>query len=93
VVSFFVYYRVVPERAPFARSQVQQLQDRLVQATGIRGRLMTKHGEPNLWMEVYEQVADSDAFERALKAAVDEFRLDELLVAGSRRHMECFECA
>jgi hypothetical protein len=93
VVSFFVYYRVAPERVPCARSQVQQLQDRLVQATGIRGRLMTKHGEPNLWMEVYEQVPDSNAFERALEAGVDELRLDELLVAGTRRHMECFECA
>ncbi len=54
---------------------------------------MTKHGEPNLWMEVYEQVPDSNAFERALEAGVDELRLDELLVAGTRRHMECFECA
>ena len=54
---------------------------------------MTKHDEPNLWMEVYEQVSDSDAFERALEAAVDELRLGELLVVGSRRHMECFECA
>jgi hypothetical protein len=64
VVSFFVYYRVVPERAPFARNQIQRLQDRLAAATGIRGRLMTKCDEPNLWMEVYEQVPAPGDFER-----------------------------
>jgi len=93
VVSFFVYYRVVPEQAPFARSQIQRLQDRLAAATGIRGRLMTKCGEPNLWMEVYEQVPLPHDFERELGAGVDELRLDELLATGSQRHVERFECA
>ena len=93
MVSFFVYYRVVPERAPFARSQIQRLQDRLAAATGIRGRLMTKCDEPNLWMEVYEQVPVPGDFERELGAGVDALRLDELLVTGSQRHLECFECA
>jgi hypothetical protein len=93
VVNFFIYYRVAPERASFARSQILRLQDRLAEATGIRGRLMTKCDEPNLWMEVYEQVAMPGDFERALGAGVGELRLDELLVAGSQRHLERFECA
>ena len=33
---------------------------------GVRGRLLTKRGEPNLWMEVYEGVQDGGLFESAL---------------------------
>ena len=54
---------------------------------------MTKCDEPNLWMEVYEQVPAPGDFERELGAGVDALRLDELLVTGSQRHLECFECA
>jgi hypothetical protein len=93
VVSFYIYYRVAAERAVLARRQIDSLQDQLAQSTGIRGRLMTKRGEPTLWMEIYEDVPDAAPFEHALLAAVHELRIDELLVAGTARHLECFECA
>jgi hypothetical protein len=54
--------------------------------------LMVKRGEPSLWMEIYEDVPDADAFERALATCVDELQLERLLAEGSRRHLECFEC-
>ena len=54
---------------------------------------MTKRGEPMLWMEIYEDISDAGSFERALQAAVHELRIDELLAAGTERHLECFECA
>jgi hypothetical protein len=93
VASFYVYYRVAADRAALARRQVERLQDLLAHSTGIRGRLMTKRGEPMLWMEIYEDIPDAGPFEHALQAAVHELRIDELLVAGSERHLECFECA
>ena len=52
---------------------------------------MTKREEPNLWMEVYEAVSDSAAFEHALDNAVQELQLVQLLAPGSLRHVECFE--
>jgi len=93
VVSFYVYYRVAAERAVLARRQIDRLQDRVAESTGRRGRLMTKVGEPTLWMEIYEDIPDAPPFEHALQAAVRELRVDELLVAGTERHVECFECA
>jgi hypothetical protein len=91
VTSYFIYYRVAPGREPVAREQVRRLQVALAEAIGVRGRLMTKRGQPNLWMEVYEAVSDSAAFEHALDSAVQELQLDQLLAPGSLRHVECFE--
>lgn len=93
MLSFYVYYRVAAGRAALARRQIDCLQEQLAQSTGIRGRLMTKRDEPTLWMEIYEDIADAGPFEHALEAAVRELRIDELLVAGTERHLECFECA
>lgn len=93
VVSFYIYYRVAAERAVLARRQIDSLQDQLALSTGVRGRLMTKRGEPTLWMEIYEDIPDAGPFEHTLQAAVHELRIDELLVAGTERHLECFECA
>jgi Domain of unknown function (DUF4936) len=91
VTSYFIYYRVAPGREPLAGEQVRRLQATLAAATGVRCRLMTKRGEPNLWMEVYEAVSDSAAFEQALDNAVQELQLVQLLAPGSLRHVECFE--
>jgi hypothetical protein len=89
--SYFIYYRVAAGRESRARKQVERLQAGLDRCTGVRGRLMTKRGEPNLWMEVYEAVGDPASFERALELALSENEFDSLLAAGSRRRVECFE--
>ena len=90
-VSYFIYYRVAPGRESDARERVEQLQASLQRTTGVRGRLMIKRGEPNLWMEVYEGVRDSSDFERALEFALSEPGFDSLLADGSQRRVECFE--
>jgi hypothetical protein len=91
VTSYFIYYRVAPGRESLAREQTHRLQAELAASIGARCRLMTKRGEPDLWMEVYEAVRDPAAFERALENAVRELQLEQLLAPGSRRHVECFE--
>jgi hypothetical protein len=91
VVSYFIYYRVAHGREALAREQGQRLQAKLCESIGVRGRLMTRRGEPNLWMEVYEAVSDPAAFERALEIAVHELQLHQWLAPGSQRHVECFE--
>jgi uncharacterized protein with NRDE domain len=70
---------------------VHRLQAKLAAAIGVRGRVMIKRGEPNLWMEVYEAVSDAARFEHALHDAVRELEIVELLAPGSLRHVECFE--
>ena len=91
MVSYFIYYRIAPGQEALARERATRLQTRLAEAAGVRSRLLTKCGEPNLWMEIYEAVVDAAAFERALDTAVGELRICEGLADGSRRHMECFE--
>ncbi len=59
--------------------------------TGTAGRLMKKRGEPDLWMEVYENVADDAKFEWELGVAVNQFQVLEFLQPGSGRQIECFE--
>ncbi len=91
MTNYFIYYRVTPGHEPFAREQVGRLQAKLAATSGVHGRLMTKRGEPNLWMEVYEAVSDAAGFEQALRDAVQELAIVELLAPGSLRQAECFE--
>jgi hypothetical protein len=92
LASYYVYYRIADGEEPVARKSAQRLLDQIAASIGVRGRLMVKRGEPNLWMEIYEDVPDAEAFERALATCVRELELERLLAEGSRRHLECFEC-
>jgi hypothetical protein len=92
LASYYVYYRIADGEEPLARECAQRLLDQIAKSTGVRGRLMVKRGEPNLWMEIFEDVPDAEAFERALATCVDELELERLLAEGSRRLLECFEC-
>ena len=89
--SYYIYYRVDPAQMEAAESRIKHLLVAVEKATGSAGRRVTKRGEPNLWMEVYEGVADEAEFERELAAAVNRLKATEFLVSGSGRHIECFE--
>ena len=89
--SYYIYYRVDPAQTAAAESRIRQLLAAVEKATGTAGRLMTKRGEPNLWMEVYEGVADEAKFEWELAAAVNQCQATAFLQAGGGRHIECFE--
>jgi uncharacterized protein DUF4936 len=88
--SYYVYYRVDPDRAEACETAVLNLLDALKQS-GIAGRLLKKRAEPLLWMEVYEGVRDDAAFELELATAAARLRLNEFLKEGTARRMECFE--
>ena len=88
--NFYIYYRIDPPQAAAAEPQIRLLLAEVKKATGIEGRLMKKRGEPNLWMEVYENVADDAAFDFALADAVGRLGVMRYLVEGSGRHTECF---
>lgn len=91
--SYYIYYRVDPARAGAGETRIRELVAAVRQATGIEGRLMKKRGEPNLWMEVYENVTDTVRFERELAEAVGRLKIQELLLPGTPRHVEVFEHA
>ena len=89
-LSYYIYFRVAEQQAEILETRIHAMQAELRQATGISGRLMKKHGEPLLWMEVYENVSDVGKFEQALAAAVEKFEITECLQSGSIRKTECF---
>lgn len=89
-LAYYVYYRVAPGIDATARSRVRAAQADVTAALPVLARLLTKRGEPDLWMEVYEGVADAECFERALAAAVERHRLTRLLRPGTERKIECF---
>lgn len=89
--SYYVYYRVEPAKVDTAESRIRELLSAVGQATGIAGRLLKKRGEPNLWMEVYENVMDEAKFEWELAEAVGRLQATAFLQSGGGRHIECFE--
>jgi hypothetical protein len=89
--SYYIYYRVTPERAATCEQRVLELFSALKQNTAIAGRLLKKRSEPLLWMEVYENVRDDAKFELELAQATLQLKLAECLQDGSSRRLECFE--
>jgi hypothetical protein len=88
--SFYIYYRVVPEKASACEPLIRSVIAAVRAATGIQGRLLMKRGEPNLWMEVYEGITDEAKFEWELAEIAGRLKVQECLQADTTRHHECF---
>lgn len=89
--SYYIYYRVAPDKAAACEPEINKLLAAVKQATGIAGRMLKKRGEPLLWMEIYENVSDAAKFEWELVDAVSRLKVQDFLQPGSGRHIECFE--
>ena len=90
-LSYYIYYRVQPEKAAACEPVIRDVLSAVRAATGVGGRLMKKRGEANLWMEVYEGVTDDAKFEWELTNAAGRCGVQAFLLPGSNRHIECFE--
>jgi hypothetical protein len=89
--SFYIYYRVEPDKAAACEPRIRELFAAIRKATGVTGQLMRKRGESNLWMETYLNVADDAKFEWELAEAAGRLNIAEFLLPGTPRHIECFE--
>ena len=87
---YYIYYRVDPQQEAKATEAAQTVLRHVAAAMKIQGILRKKCDEPNLWMEVYEGIADRVPFETALQEAEQESGILQILNAGERRHRECF---
>ena len=85
MTSYYIYYRIEPDRVPALRARVEEILRIVEQETGVRGRWMRRREEPSTYMEVYEDVADERAFEALLER--------ESAALGLDRHVERFQCA
>ena len=91
ISCYFIYYRIDARHVEPARATVNQLLTQLKSLTGIQGRCLRKTGEPLLWMEIYDNVADPARFEATLESALTEARFDRYLQHGANRKVERFE--
>ena len=89
--SYYIYYRIEPAKAAACEARTRELLGSVREATGIAGRLLKKRGEPNLWMEVYEGIADDAKFEWELADAAGRLEVQEFLLPGTARYVECFQ--
>jgi hypothetical protein len=85
--AYYVWYRVADDDRA-TETAVRAMMARLACRAGVAGRLLKKHTEPRLWMEVYAGIADPDGFARRLDQAVSEYDID-MFIDGAR-HVECF---
>jgi hypothetical protein len=85
VTSYYVYYRIAPERAAGLRKDVERIFDLIEKSTGVRGRWMRRRDDPGTYLEIYENIADGAAFEALLER--------EAAGLGLERQVERFVCA
>ena len=85
MTSYYVYYRIAPDRAAGLRKDIERLFDLIEASTGVRGRWMRRRDDPGTYMEIYENIADGAAFEALLER--------EAAGLGLARQVERFICA
>ncbi len=88
-LNVYVWYRVAGDAAQ-AREAITAMMLDVAMRTGVAGQLFERADDSGTWMEVYAEIGDRGAFERALKRAVKAHGTDAL--ADDGRHIECF-CA
>ena len=88
---YYIYFRIPAERAAAIETAIHHLQLAIKEQLGINGRLLKKRDEPNLWMEVYENLPEHSGFEDVLERLEAQIGIAELLGANEKRHIECFK--
>lgn len=88
---YYVWYRIEGDPASARKAVDGVLRDIAIQC-GVNGRVLVRRDDPRTWMEIYEKVADTAAFELALLAAVQRHEAAGFAEAG-RRHAEPFVAA
>lgn len=90
-LGYYVYYKVPQDRAAEVRDIVERVIRDIHAETGIAGRLLRRRDDPSTWMEVYENVADAQSFERTLASVLARHGFDRALPAGTKRVTEVFQ--
>lgn len=91
MLHYYIYFRMSVERTAEIANAVQHIQKTIQSRLGISGRLLKKRDEPNLWMEVYENLPEHTDFEAVLKLAEEHSGIVALLGPQGKRHIECFK--
>jgi hypothetical protein len=85
-----VYYKFDPDRIEDVRALVGSVFDAIELETGVKGRWLRRRDDPSTFMEVYADVSDAKAFDRALATALEKADFEKLEIT---RITEIFQCA
>lgn len=88
--SYYIYYPVRIGMETDLSRTLCNLQSEIAERTGVAGRVLRKADDPWTWMEIYENVRDVEAFDAALKQALERHGLDRFVEEGGHRHTERF---
>lgn len=66
-MNYYVYYKLDAGRLPAVRTLVEELFRAIEKQFGVRGRWMHRRDDPSTYMEIYEGVKDTAAFEALLE--------------------------
>ena len=86
-MHYYIYYKVRSDDLE-TEQQIRSMQARLGCRSGYYGSLLKRHDDPLTWMEIYENISDTNVFEQHLARAVSEFDV-EMFINGDRV-TECF---
>ena len=87
---YYIYYPIrIGLEADLARV-LYNAQSDLQARTGVVGRFLRRADDPWTWMEIYENVTDSAAFDDALAQGLDRHGIARFIDDGGRRHTERF---
>ena len=89
-LQYYVYYKFDPARIEELRSIVQSVFGHVHASTGTQGQWQQRRDDPSTFMEIYADVTDPDAFERALAQSLEKAGFAHL---GVDRVTEIFRCA
>lgn len=87
MLNYYIYYRVQTDDLDTER-QIRSMQAKLGCRTGVHGSLLKRQDDALTWMEIYANITDQTAFDRALNQMLSEFDI-EIFING-KRITECF---
>ena len=89
-LHYYVYYKADLARAEELSGAVTSLFRLVHEKTGVHGQWQRRRDDARTFMEIYADIREADAFERALSAAENEVGIAPMV---SDRVVEIFQCA
>lgn len=91
---YAIWYKAEAAQASSLLGELRRMQAQLAERLGVCGRVLQRSDSGDVWMEVYEDIADPEVFEQTLAELVAVHALTRFLPQGEVRHIERFrECA
>jgi len=92
-VHFYIYYRIATPHGKEARAALTGVMEALAKEFAVSGRFLRSRDDPDLWMEVYENVREPLRFEAQLSSLLAQTPFAAWLTPGSARRTERFVTA